>query len=222
MLDIRKGLNALPRMPIWYALLQMNFPQPILHAWGSFVNGQCRRYRVRSSVSDSLRSTVGMPEGCGMSVFAMTLVDYLLDLWISHQCPSARVWTFVDDWQIVVQSVPLLEQAWQAVGVFAQMLDLSIDEGKTFAWSAQTAERQVLRRGRLKLQLSAMSPQRQPHSSTENPFHARHVEALTEEPSIIRSQAPNPGSDGMAQSVAWRFRHSSWPTALCHASSSCH
>lgn len=148
MLDIRKAFNALPRMPIWFALSRMHFPREILHAW---------RFRVRSSVSSGLHSTVGLPEGCGMSVFGMIVVDYLLDLWITSQYPSARVWTFIDDWQIVVRDVQLLEEVWLAVGKFTDMLDLAVDESKTFAWSAQASERQVLRKGRLKLQLSTQA-----------------------------------------------------------------
>eukprot|EP00438_Fugacium_kawagutii_P036516 Skav217607 [mRNA] locus=scaffold2172:203589:220867:+ [translate_table: standard] len=140
MLDIRKCFNALPRYPIWSALLTMQFPHEMLRAWGSFVNMQSRRFQVRGSVSDDITSTVGLPEGCGFSVFGMVVVNLMLERWLVAMGPKAQLWAFVDDIQIVLRDPGLLEKCWKAVSDFIDMLDLSIDEGKTFAWSAQASQ----------------------------------------------------------------------------------
>lgn len=76
-LDIRKAFNALPRFPLWDALLKLGFPPSLLHAWVSFVSQQTRQFKVRSSVGAPIASNCGYPEGCGWSVFAMVLMDWL-------------------------------------------------------------------------------------------------------------------------------------------------
>eukprot|EP00438_Fugacium_kawagutii_P006882 Skav204951 [mRNA] locus=scaffold3104:98266:103272:- [translate_table: standard] len=154
-LDIRKAFNCIPRWPIWFALKRMNFPDGVLQSWCSFVTSQTRRFCVRTSVSDGIPSTVGLPEGCGLSVFGMTVIDYLFDLWVKAAEPSAQVYTFVDDWQILAQDPAQLERAWTSIEAFAKAVDFSIDEDKTFSWAAHSSERTQLRGGRLKLQLAS-------------------------------------------------------------------
>ena len=83
LMDIQKAFNNLPRHPLWHALNGLCFPVPTLRAWVNFVSIQTRRFRVRRSVGEPLRSTCGLPEGCALSVFGMVVVDWVLDLWIS-------------------------------------------------------------------------------------------------------------------------------------------
>ena len=82
LMDIQKCFNNIPRFPLWFALSMMDFPPAILRAWVSFVSGQVRRFRVRQSVGEPIASTCGLPEGCALSVFGMTIIDWMLDWWL--------------------------------------------------------------------------------------------------------------------------------------------
>ena len=82
LMDIQKCFNNIPRYPLCFALALMDFPQHILRAWVSFVSGQVRRFRVRRSVGAPVQSNCGLPEGCALSVFGMTIIDWMLDWWL--------------------------------------------------------------------------------------------------------------------------------------------
>lgn len=144
-LDIRRAFNALPRAPLWSLLKQMNFPEHILRAWAIFVAKQVRRFKVRSSVGVPVESCTGLPEGCGMSVFGMVLIDVLLDVWLQAMVQHPhRVFSFVDDWQVAFSNVAHFQDVWQAILSFTAALDLDLDLAKSFAWAAQTKDRPAL------------------------------------------------------------------------------
>ncbi len=144
-LDIRRAFNALPREPLWMLLHQLSFPSCILKTWVAFVSSQVRRFKVRCSVGEPVESCTGLPEGCGMSVFGMVLVDLLLDVWLQSMVQSPhRVFSFVDDWQVAFADAAIFAQVWYAVVEFTRVLDLDLDMNKSFVWSAQNRDRKNL------------------------------------------------------------------------------
>ena len=145
-LDIRRAFNAIPRLPLWHALLQMDFPPDILEAWVQFVSGQQRHFRVRDSVGPNVGSTVGYPEGCAMSVFAMCVIDWMFVRWMesSYQGPS-QLYVYVDDWHLTWNDPEAFLTLWPAVSEFADSLALELDHDKSFLWAAQPADRACLR-----------------------------------------------------------------------------
>lgn len=101
LMDIQKCFNNIPRHPLWCALVLLGFPEPVLRAWVSFVSGQTRRFKVRRSVGLPIFSNCGLPEGCALSVFGMTMVDWILDWWLSGLEVAVDLRTFVDDWGVM-------------------------------------------------------------------------------------------------------------------------
>jgi len=156
-LDIRKAFNALPRLPLWSTLLHLGFPRPLLCTWVAIISKQTRRFRVRQSLGKPLYSCSGFPEGCGLSVFAMVLVDWLLDLWLSNVHGQFRLKTFVDDWQVQFHTAELMIPLWTAIQDFASMIDVDIDLGKTHAWSLEASARAQYRQGPVPVKLGARS-----------------------------------------------------------------
>lgn len=157
LVGIKKAFNAIPRYPIWFMLTQLGFPEGVLQAWAQFVSTQERSFRVRAAVSNPLGSNVGFPEGCGLSVMAMVLVDWLLDLWL-HACePTLELASFVDDWNVSLRQVEHFDIAWNALSRFTRIMDMEIDEDKTHAWAAQASDRKVLRLGPVEVVLHAKS-----------------------------------------------------------------
>ena len=155
LVDIQRAFNALPRLPIWKALQCLSFPPSILTAWASFVSAQTRRFRVRCSTGNALQSCVGFPEGCALSVFAMSIIDWLFELWVRSQAMDpCRVISYVDDWQVIFDNPQLFQTIWDAIISFASMLDLVIDTNKSCAWAAQSDDRALLKQSSLQTALA--------------------------------------------------------------------
>ena len=145
-LDIRRAFNAIPRMPLWHALLHLGFPSDILSAWVQFVSGQQRHFRVRDSVGPGIGSSVGYPEGCALSVFAMCIIDWMLVLWMEAAYPGpSPTYVYVDDWHLTFHDPDAFLIVWPAVSSFADALSLELDHSKSFIWAAQPNDRARLR-----------------------------------------------------------------------------
>lgn len=147
-IDIRRAFNALPREPLWHLLLCLGFPAHILHAWKAFVVQQQRRFCVRRSTSAPHWSCTGFPEGCAFSVFAMALVDYLVDAWLTAMVPSLHsLHMYVDDWHFLASSPEVLLEVWHRLLEFAGLMELEVDAAKSFMWAAQAHDRKALQHG---------------------------------------------------------------------------
>ena len=148
-MDIQNCFNAIPRMPLWWVLRQLDFPEHVLRAWASFVSGQSRRFRVHRSTGEAISSVCGLPEGCALSVFGMVVVDWMLDVWLRQLSPSPSLQAFVDDWSVMFPDHHEFEAIWQAVQAFTSSMDLTLDLHKTKVWSTTTEARKHFREGQL-------------------------------------------------------------------------
>ena len=153
--DLVKAFNMLPREVIWTALEAMKCPVWFLGAWKSFVTTQVRRFKIQSSVGDPISSNVGFPEGCALSICAMGLIDMLLDKWLAPIDPDLRVFSYVDDWQIIHKKLGLHQSVLHSLRAFVQALSMEIDESKSFVWATDSESRAALRQGSLPVVLSA-------------------------------------------------------------------
>ena len=151
LMDIRKAFNAIPRFPLWTALQALGFPVDVLRAWCSFVAGQTRRFKVRQAVGPPVQSNCGLPEGCGLSVVGMIVIDWLLDLWLAAYTQGVDLRAFVDDWGLLFGDVSQFPTIWSKVLEFVSALDLSLDMHKTKVWSSDGAARTELREGQVLL-----------------------------------------------------------------------
>ena len=155
LMDIRKAFNAIPRYPLWCALRALGFPVHVLRAWCSFVSGQTRRFKVRQAVGEAVASNCGLPEGCGLSVLGMIVVDWLLDCWLAAHTKGVDLRAFVDDWGLLFGDVSSFPTLWAKVQEFVSALDLSLDMNKTPVWSSDGASRAELRQSEVLLAMYA-------------------------------------------------------------------
>ena len=153
--DLRKAFNSVPRLPIWQCLHLLGFPEGVARAWATFVSVQARRFKVRQSVSSPVHSCTGYPEGCGLSVFAFAILDWLLDFWVRSTRGHVQLRSYVDDWHLTFPEVRHCAAVWDSLMAFARALDLEIDPNKSFAWAAQCSDRSLLKEGPLAVALSA-------------------------------------------------------------------
>ena len=149
LLDIRKAFNALPRAPVWFMLHKLNFPPGVLRAWVAFVSQQTRRFRVRQATSEPIGSCVGFPEGCALSIVAMTLIDWALHSWLQAVSSSYTLLAYVDDWTVTFEGGGDFHEVWTSIKGFAAACDLELDPGKSCAWATTAADRRALHEGPL-------------------------------------------------------------------------
>ena len=155
LMDIQKCFNNIPRQPLWCVLNLLGFPVCTLRAWVSFVSGQTRRFRVRRSVGAPLVSNCGLPEGCALSVFGMTVVDWILDWWLSALEVRVDLRTFVDDWGVMFTDAGSFPRIWASLEEFTSLMDLAIDMSKTRLWSTEADARRVFRESDVTVTLAA-------------------------------------------------------------------
>ena len=73
--DLAKVFNFLPRLVIMEVASHMGIPSPILLSWTGALTQMRRRFLLRDSRTPGLKSTTGVPEGCGLSCVGMVLID---------------------------------------------------------------------------------------------------------------------------------------------------
>ncbi|CAE8641629.1 unnamed protein product, partial [Polarella glacialis] len=144
--DVVKCFNCLPRGLVLALATHIGVPNRIMVPWGSVLTGLRRRFRHRGAVGRSLQSWTGFPEGCGLSCVAMIVVDMMLDVYLGTQIPTAVVWTYADNWEAtsgVLEDLPCIAKA---LGEFARMLDLELDQAKSWLWATDVDWRNKLRK----------------------------------------------------------------------------
>ena len=144
--DLVKAYNTLPRYPVLYASKLLGVGQNTLMGWTGALSLIRRHFAIRGSFSEGLRSTTGLPEGCGLSCLGMLVLDALLHRWMDALHPSVSTYTFVDNWEVLVTQEAWLEPAFERLESFVHHLDLELDRRKTYFWSTSASFRAQLRR----------------------------------------------------------------------------
>ena len=151
--DISKCFNNLPRVPIFSLARLQGLPENLCQAWHRALDGMTRMFQMEGAVGNPITSTCGMPEGDPLSVCGMYLINLSLHAYLRVLRPNIRMWTFVDDWQLTGQDVDSVEQGFQAVGDFTNLLDLNLDEDKSYFWGTSGAIRAEFRHRARKVKL---------------------------------------------------------------------
>ena len=147
--DLVKAFNSIPRLPVFAMLDAMKVPQWLTRSWCSFVSSQQRRFRVRGSIGPPIPSSSGFPEGCALSVCAMALLDYALDLWLKSLDVPVTLYTFVDDWQLIHENIVTHQVVLDKLDAFVAAIQMDVDRSKSFTWAAQASDRHQLRQNEL-------------------------------------------------------------------------
>ena len=143
--DIEKCFNCIPRFPALRLAILAGTPPEVTTAWAGGLADMKRHFKVRESFSDGFLTSTGLAEGCGLSVYGMLLVDHIFHRWISFHGGPCRSLSCVDDWHVFTWDPAFAERQLDLVVTFANMLDLTVDQRKTVAWSTDPEVRQRLR-----------------------------------------------------------------------------
>ena len=149
MADIEKAFNHLPREVIYQAAVTVGLPQKLLVGWAGAISVLVRRFQVRNHLSPPVGSTTGFPEGCALSCLAMMLMDCLFHKWFEHSFPLCQPVSYVDDLQLLTSSPSQIPQLMDHLLAFARLVDLKVDQRKTFVWSNDAYYRSQFRQAGL-------------------------------------------------------------------------
>ena len=144
--DLQKAFNHIPRPQTAILAEHIGVPQRVITPWMAFLDSCTRSFCVRSAHSEAVTSTVGMPEGDALSVFAMVQLDLAWRTYMAVFHPAIRSWSFVDNLTWTSPSTGETAAALVGTKTFFQHWNLELDEAKTFAWSTTKSKCQELQR----------------------------------------------------------------------------
>ena len=147
--DLVKAFNLLPRIPVLEILDHLLVPSPILKAWGSALVGMQRRFKLRNCAGPPLRSCTGFAEGDALSVCAMLCINLVCHEWVRRRTYSATVWSYVDNIEITSPEATTTVQGLDDLIAFAELVDVEIDESKTYVCSTNPTSRREFRQQQL-------------------------------------------------------------------------
>ena len=153
--DIVKAFNEIPRDPVFRAAVFMGIHADIIRPWVAFSYQAKRYFSIRGTLSPGVASCTGFAEGCGLSVCAMMLLNFVIHRWMYLLWPQVEFHTYVDNFEVVVQDDSMFDDALVSLMDIARTLDIQVDCRKTFGWSLQAGTRARVKAGEHALQYAA-------------------------------------------------------------------
>ena len=153
-LDLEKAFNTLPRKPTLAAVRLLGLPFAVIRSWAGALGAMSRHFAIRGSYSPGLLSDCGFPEGCGLSCLFMVAIDQLFHCWIEKSQELATAVTYVDNWELLIMDPQAIQSSFDRVLEFASLLDLTVDERKTVAWSNDPVARKEFRQRGFRVDLA--------------------------------------------------------------------
>ena len=153
--DVVKCFNTLPRTVIAFCSRRLGLPANLVHSWHHAIARISRRFVISGSVSRGITACTGYPEGDAMSVVAMAVLNVAMHSTVSQSLTSARVTSYVDNWEAITTDTAELPTVAAAFQGFAQQVDIKLDNAKTETWSLTTAGRKALKKQGFSVVLAA-------------------------------------------------------------------
>ena len=142
--DLRKAFNCIARPPTFALASHLGAPQRLIHAWSTYLQDFDRTFRISTFVGAAAQSTVGYPEGCGLSVYAMLNVCWAWHKYMECFHPSVQATSYVDNLGLRAIRPELIASAFFGIITFFQFFHLEVDPGKTFTWGLLARDRHIL------------------------------------------------------------------------------
>ena len=153
--DLVRAFNQIPRAPLFLLARHLGVPERLMHPWTSFLQGFQRAFRVRDAISEFAYSSIGLPEGCAMSVFGMAILDYSWHCYMAAFCPRVACFSYVDNLSVIGTSAPDIAQALACASTFWEMWQMTQDLDKSYCWGTSSRLRTELRPLPIKCALDA-------------------------------------------------------------------
>ena len=150
-MDITKAFDALPRAPILQACRRLGIPLGILRAWSGAMTANRRFFLLNNTFGTPTLTSRGVPQGCGLSCLAMTVVNLTLIHHLAWTLPPVVPHIYADNWELTAPDPTHLRTGFLLVQQFAQVLDLAMDAEKTHWWATTAPFRSHLKQQGVRL-----------------------------------------------------------------------
>ena len=142
--DIQKAFENIPREPIRKLAIQLGFDQKVITLWFSFLSVMKRRFMVAGQVGESLQSTSGFPEGCGLSCVAMGIANLSYHAYMARYTARVTELSYVDNLAHLAENVAELQNGIVATQTWAKMWGFQLDEAKSYVWAMDSELRRTV------------------------------------------------------------------------------
>ena len=99
-MDITKAFDALPRSPILQACRKLGVPLGILRAWSGAMTANRRFFLLNNTFGAPTLTSRGVPQGCGLSCLAMTVINLTLLHHLAWTLPPVVPHIYADNWEL--------------------------------------------------------------------------------------------------------------------------
>lgn len=154
-LDIVKCFNGIPRYPVLSIAEHVGLPAKVVTPWRNALSQMHRRFEVKGSYGGPILSTCGLPEGDGLSVVGMQLINFAIEAWVYHQYPKATTWSYVDNIETIADTAEEALGTMQSLRDVCELLDLQIVSNKTFCWANYQEGRSLIKQQGMPTKLAA-------------------------------------------------------------------
>ena len=110
--DLKKAFNMIPRDRLISLSSHLGIPERITQPWAAFLKNTLRYFQTGQFISHATTTSVGVPEGDSLSVFAMIQLDYAFTRYQKAFAPMSQTISYVDNLIVTAAQVDRLAQAW--------------------------------------------------------------------------------------------------------------
>ena len=143
--DLVRAFNNLPRRPLFEAARLLGLSDRVLRPWQTFTQCMQRRFVAQGAVSEPVFSTCGFAEGCPLSTVAMSICSFLYHEYMRAFAPSIDCMSYVDNLLGVGSGAFEVALGLNSTRCLCDSLALELDSSKTYAWSTDPRQRNILR-----------------------------------------------------------------------------
>ena len=140
--DLVKAFNLLARAPLGWLLQWLGLPRHLSEFWLKSLRNLTISFHISGSLSGSLPSTTGAPEGDPISVLAMIGVCTALALLLTSVSPSM----YMDNWSWMSCQPSGHQAALLTLQDFTASVRLRVDWKKSYAWAIGPVSKKWFRR----------------------------------------------------------------------------
>eukprot|EP00435_Cladocopium_sp_Y103_P073392 s153_g43.t1 len=144
--DVKKAFESVPREPMHQVALHLGLPLRVLDPWRRFLASFERRFFLRNQVGASIQSNHGLPEGDGLSVVGMTIIDLCWDFYQHHFAPATVPISYVDNYEVLAHRCGVVLKGFGVLEEYMNLWLLELSPSKTHFWSTSAADRAALRK----------------------------------------------------------------------------
>ena len=139
--DLKRAFNCISRPLSQHLARQLGIPDHVVRPWMSFLALNQRRFLVNGFVSEPCLSSVGMPEGDALSVYAMLQLDFSYHLYLKSYAPGIVHLSYVDNLTLRAPSPDQVVHGMAVLESYFELWGLQVDHEKTYTWSLRPQSR---------------------------------------------------------------------------------